>query len=78
MAHFAKLGFNNKFSNEDNMGNKDFYSSKSDSKGVEGGKLSANNKHKQILDSINNLVEKYPDEATEILRKWINNDQKVQ
>ena len=31
--NFKKLGFNNKFSNEDNMGNKDFYSSKSDSKG---------------------------------------------
>ena len=76
--NFKKLGFNNKFSNEDNMENKDFYSSKGDSKGAEGGKLSANNKHKQILDSINDLVEKYPDEATEILRKWINNDQKVQ
>ena len=60
------------------MENKDFYSSKGDIKGAEGGKLSANNKHKQILDSINDLVEKYPDEATEILRKWINNDQKVQ
>ncbi|MFK7760934.1 MAG: flagellar basal-body MS-ring/collar protein FliF [Candidatus Midichloriaceae bacterium] len=75
---FKKLGFNNKISNEDNMENKDFYSSKVDGNGVEIGKLSANNKHKQILDSINELVEKYPDEATEILRKWINNDQKVQ
>ncbi len=34
-------------------------------------------KHKQILDKINELVENYPEEATEILKKWINNDQKI-
>jgi flagellar M-ring protein FliF len=75
---FKKLGFNNKFSDEDNMENKDFDSSDDSNSRVIINKLHMGNKHKHMLDSINELVEKYPEEAIDILRKWINNDQKVQ
>ncbi|WHA05288.1 flagellar basal-body MS-ring/collar protein FliF [Candidatus Bandiella numerosa] len=75
---FKKLGFNNKFSDEDNMENKDFDSSDDSSSRAIINKLHIGNKHKHMLDSINELVEKYPEEAIDILKKWINNDQKVQ
>jgi len=75
---FKKLGFNNKFSDEDNMENKDFDSSDDSSNRAIINKLHIGNKHKHMLDSINELVEKYPEEAIDILKKWINNDQKVQ
>lgn len=75
---FKKLGFNNKFSDEDNMENKDFDSSDDSSSRAIINKVHIGNKHKHMLDSINELVEKYPEEAIDILKKWINNDQKVQ
>ena len=75
---FKKLGFNNKFSDEDNMENKDFDSSDDSSSRAIINKLHSGNKHKHMLDSINELVKKYPEEAIDILKKWINNDQKVQ
>ena len=75
---FKKLGFNNKFSDEGNMENKNFDSSDDSSSNAIINKLHIGNKHKHMLDSINELVEKYPEEAIDILKKWINNDQKVQ
>ena len=75
---FKKLGFNNKFSDEGNMENKNFDSSDDSSSNAIINKLHIGNKHKHMLDSVNELVEKYPEEAIDILKKWINNDQKVQ
>ncbi len=75
---FKKFGTNNKYSGEDNMDNKDFSSSALNDYSESGGKkIPVGMKHKQILDKINELVENYPEEATEILKKWINNDQKI-
>ena len=75
---FKKFGNNNKYSGEDNMDNKDFSSSALNDYSESGGKrIPVGMKHKQILDKINELVENYPEEATEILKKWINNDQKI-
>jgi flagellar biosynthesis/type III secretory pathway M-ring protein FliF/YscJ len=75
---FKKLGFNSKFSNEGDVENKGFGSSEGSDDKVTVNRLPIGNKHKHILDSINELVEKYPEEAIDILKKWINNDQKVQ
>ncbi len=75
---FKKFGTNNKYSGEDKMDNKDFSSSALNDYSESGGKkIPVGMKHKQILDKINELVENYPEEATEILKKWINNDQKI-
>lgn len=75
---FKKFGINNKYLGGDNMDNKDLSSSARNDYSESGGeKTPVGMKHKEILGKINELVDNYPEEATDILKKWINNDQKI-